>query len=56
MFSWAIIFLIIALVAGLFGFTNIAGTAVGFAKIIFAVALLLLIISLISGGLGMRVV
>lgn len=54
MFTWAIVFLIIALIAGLFGFTGIAGTAVGFAKIVFAVALILLVISLISGGLGIR--
>lgn len=54
MFTWAIIFLVIALIAGGFGFTGIAGTAARFAKIIFVIALILLVISLISGGLGFR--
>lgn len=54
MFIWAVIFLIIAVVAGLFGFTNIAGTAMGLAKIIFAVAVILLIIFFISGWMRKR--
>jgi uncharacterized membrane protein YtjA (UPF0391 family) len=43
--------LIIALIAGLLGFGGIAGTAVGLAKIIFFVALVLFVVSLIFGGL-----
>jgi uncharacterized membrane protein YtjA (UPF0391 family) len=39
------------LVAGLLGFGGIAGTAVGLAKIIFVVALVLLVVSLIFGGM-----
>ncbi len=49
MFKWAIIFLLVALVAGLFGFTGLAGTAAYFAKIVFGVALVLLVVSLIFG-------
>ncbi len=35
MLNWTINFLIIALIAGLLGFTGIAGTAVGIAKALF---------------------
>ena len=49
MLSWAITFLIIALIAGLLGFTAIAGTAIGFAKIIFVVFLVLFVLSLLVG-------
>lgn len=49
MLSWAITFLIIALIAAILGFGGIAGTAVGIAKILFFVFLALFIISLIFG-------
>ena len=49
MFSWGILFLIVAIVAGLFGFTGIAGTATMFAQIVFGVGLVLFIISLFVG-------
>lgn len=49
MFGWAISFLIIAIVAGIFGFSGIAGTAVGVAKILFVVGLLMFLILLLSG-------
>ena len=39
MLGWAITFLIIALVAAVFGFGGIAGTAVEIAKLIFFVAI-----------------
>jgi uncharacterized membrane protein YtjA (UPF0391 family) len=47
MFRWAIIFLIIAIVAAVFGFSGLAGTAAGFAKILFVVGLVLFLISVI---------
>jgi uncharacterized membrane protein YtjA (UPF0391 family) len=50
MLHLVITLLIIALIAGLLGFGGIAGTAVGFAKIIFMVALVLFVVSLIFGG------
>jgi uncharacterized membrane protein YtjA (UPF0391 family) len=50
MLQLVITLLVIGLIAGLLGFGGIAGTAVGLAKIIFVVALVLLVISLIFGG------
>lgn len=49
MLSWAITFLIIALIAGIFGFFNIAGAAVGFAKILFFVFIVLFIVASLMG-------
>ncbi len=49
MFSWAIAFFIIALLAAIFGFTGLAVSAAGIAKIIFVVALILAVISLVAG-------
>jgi uncharacterized membrane protein YtjA (UPF0391 family) len=46
MLHLVITLLIIALIAGLLGFGGIAGTAVGLAKIIFFVALVLFLVSL----------
>ncbi len=45
MLNWGLTFLVIALVAALFGFTNLAGTSIEIAKIIFFVFLVLFIIS-----------
>jgi uncharacterized membrane protein YtjA (UPF0391 family) len=47
-YTW--IFLLIALIAGLFGFGVIASTAAGIAKILFFVFLVIFLISLISAG------
>ncbi|HVL72932.1 MAG TPA: DUF1328 domain-containing protein [Beijerinckiaceae bacterium] len=49
MLGWAITFLIIALVAALFGFGGIAGAAVDIAKLIFFVAIVLFAISAVVG-------
>ena len=46
---WALVFLIVALVAALFGFGGLAGTAMEGARILFWVALILLLVSLIFG-------
>jgi uncharacterized membrane protein YtjA (UPF0391 family) len=52
MLYWALVFLVIALVAALFGFGGvIAGTALEIAKILFFVFIVLFVISLIAGGL-----
>jgi len=45
MLNWAILFLIVALVAAVLGFGGIAGTAIGIAKLIFVVAIVLFLIS-----------
>jgi len=49
MLRWALMFLVIALVAALFGFTSVAGTAYGAAQIVFYVFIVLFVISLIMG-------
>jgi uncharacterized membrane protein YtjA (UPF0391 family) len=51
MFGLVVTFLIIALIAGILAFGGIAGVAVEFAKIVFVVALVLFLVSLIFGGL-----
>lgn len=47
MLMWVITFLIIAIIAGLLGFTAIAGAAIGIAKIIFFIFLVLFIVALV---------
>jgi uncharacterized membrane protein YtjA (UPF0391 family) len=54
MLGWALTFLIIALIAAAFGFGGIAGAAVGIAKIIFFVAIVLFLISAIAGAMRGR--
>jgi uncharacterized membrane protein YtjA (UPF0391 family) len=49
MLRWAILFLVVALIAALFGFTNVAGTSIVAAKILFFVFLVLFVVSLILG-------
>ena len=51
MLHWALMFLVIALVAAVLGFGVIAGTAASIAKILFFVFLVLFIISLFAGGI-----
>ena len=48
MLGWALTFLVIALIAAIFGFGGIAGTAVAIAKLIFFVAIILFAISAIA--------
>ena len=49
MLHYAIVFLIIAIIAGLLGFTSIAGGAYAIAKIVFFIFLVLFVISLVMG-------
>ena len=49
MLSWALTFLIIALIAGVLGFTVVAGTAAWIAKALFVVFLVLFVVSLLRG-------
>jgi uncharacterized membrane protein YtjA (UPF0391 family) len=49
MLGWALTFLVIALIAAVFGFGGIAGTAMNIAQIIFFVAIVLFLISAIVG-------
>lgn len=47
MFRWALAFLVFALIAALFGFGGLAGTAAGIAQILFYVGLLLFVVTLL---------
>jgi uncharacterized membrane protein YtjA (UPF0391 family) len=54
--KWAIIFFVISLIAGLFGFTNIASGARSIAKVLFFIALAIFLVILVFGVmLGMLV-
>ncbi len=47
MLGWALTFLVVALIAGVLGFTTVAGAAMGIAKILFWVFLILFVVSLV---------
>ena len=49
MFSWAITFLIIALIAAILGFTGIAGTAINIAWILAVVGIILALVFMVMG-------
>ncbi len=49
MLYWALMFLVIALIAAALGFGGIAGAATGIAKILFFVFLVLFVVSLLMG-------
>ena len=50
MMSWAVTFLIIALIAGILGLTGIAGVAMNIAWLVLVVGLILAIIYLLTGS------
>jgi uncharacterized membrane protein YtjA (UPF0391 family) len=50
MLGWVLTFLVIALIAGVLGFGGIAGASVEIAKIIFFIAVVLFLISVIVGA------
>jgi uncharacterized membrane protein YtjA (UPF0391 family) len=49
MIKWAVIFLVIALVAAVFGFTGVAVAAAGIAKFLFGLFLVLCLIFFVLG-------
>ena len=49
MLKWALIFFIISLVAGFFGFTGVASGAKSIAKVLFFIAIVIFLIVLIFG-------
>ncbi|HYJ19808.1 MAG TPA: DUF1328 domain-containing protein [Burkholderiales bacterium] len=49
MLKWALIFFLISVVAGFFGFTNVAAGAKGIAKVLFFIALTIFLIVLVFG-------
>ena len=52
MLHYALVFLVVALIAGVLGFGFVAGTAAWIAKVCFVVFLVLFIVSFISGRKG----
>ncbi len=47
MLRWALIFLVVALLAGVLGFTSIVGPAIGIAKLLFYAFVVLFLVSLV---------
>jgi len=56
MLKWAIIFLVISLVAGLFGFTGISAATGGIARILFFIAITILLIFVVLAIMGVGLV
>ena len=54
MLYWALVFLVVAMIAGVLGFGGVYVAAAGIAKILFFVFLILFVISLVSGGMTRR--
>lgn len=54
MLYWTLVFLVVALIAGLFGFGGIADASAGIAKILFGVFIVLFLVSLVVGALRSR--
>jgi uncharacterized membrane protein YtjA (UPF0391 family) len=52
MLRYAVVFMVVALVAAVLGFTTIAGTAMEGARILFFVFLILFVVSLVLGRRG----
>ena len=52
MLKWALIFLLVAIVAGALGFTNVAAGAATIARVLFGLFLILFLIALIMTLLG----
>ena len=49
MLYWALMFLVVALVAAIFGFGGIASTATGIAQVLFVIAIIMFVVSLLAG-------
>jgi len=49
MLHWALVFLVVALIAGALGFGGIASTAAGFAQVLFLLFLVLFLATLLAG-------
>ncbi|HVE04695.1 MAG TPA: DUF1328 domain-containing protein [Rhizomicrobium sp.] len=50
MLHWALVFLVVGLIAGILGFTGIAGASIAIAKILFFV-FMVIFLALVIGGL-----
>jgi len=52
MLQWAILFLVVAIIAGVFGFGGIAAAATDIARLLCVVFLVLFVVALIAGRRG----
>jgi uncharacterized membrane protein YtjA (UPF0391 family) len=52
MLHWAFVFLVLGLIAALFGFTGIAGASIGIAKLLFFVFIAVFSVMLLAGWGG----
>jgi uncharacterized membrane protein YtjA (UPF0391 family) len=52
MLYWALVFFVVSLVAGIFGFGGIASATAGIAQILFYVFLVFFVVTLIAGLAG----
>ena len=48
MLYWAVVFLVVALIAGVFGFGGISQAATGIAKVLFLIFIVLFLVSLVA--------
>lgn len=48
MLYWALMFLVVALIAGVLGFTGVAVAAAGIAKVLFVIFLVLFLVSIVA--------
>jgi uncharacterized membrane protein YtjA (UPF0391 family) len=55
MLNWTLIFLVLALISGVLGFTSIAGGAASVARILFYAFLVLLVVSAAGNALRDRI-
>ncbi|MBV9510968.1 MAG: DUF1328 domain-containing protein [Caulobacteraceae bacterium] len=49
MLKWALIFLVVGLIAGLLGFTGVAGASFAIAKFLFFIAIAIFVVLLVLG-------
>jgi uncharacterized membrane protein YtjA (UPF0391 family) len=54
MLYWALVFFIIAIIAGAFGFGGISAAAAGIAQLLFYIFVVIFLVALIAGLLGGR--
>ena len=54
MLYWALVFFVVALIAGALGFGGIASTSAGIAQVLFVIFLILLVASLVMHLVGGR--
>jgi uncharacterized membrane protein YtjA (UPF0391 family) len=56
MLRWALVFLVVALISSVLGFTGIAGVATDFARILFFIFLVLFLAALVLGTRGTGII